>query len=161
MSDDIPNAEGSAPKQRPRVVGRPFPKGVSGNPAGRPTGRNKILAALDQIGDDAAEEVLRKAIEAAKAGDLRATELLMSRAWPARKGRALQFTLPKVEKLEDLPVANAAVIAAVSEGLISPEEGQAMTALLREHAGILETTQLAADVAAMREELAALRDRQS
>jgi hypothetical protein len=26
----------TAPQQQPRVIGRPFPKGVSGNPAGRP-----------------------------------------------------------------------------------------------------------------------------
>jgi len=36
------NAEPAAPKQR-RVIGTPFPKGVSGNPAGRAKGsRNRL-----------------------------------------------------------------------------------------------------------------------
>ncbi|MGE4048990.1 MAG: DUF5681 domain-containing protein [Acetobacteraceae bacterium] len=158
MTDEVREPEGSGKKQGGATKWKP---GQSGNPAGRPPGRNKILAALDGAGDDAAKEILDKAVELAKGGDLRAIELIMSRTWPARKGRALQFALPKVEKLGDLPAANASVIQAVSEGLISPEEGQTMTGLLKEHANILEATDLAADVAAMREELAALKAGQS
>jgi hypothetical protein len=62
------SAEETAQKQR----GRPFQPGQSGNPRGRPPGsRNRVLLALDQIGEDAAADVLRAAIERAKAGDLR------------------------------------------------------------------------------------------
>jgi hypothetical protein len=35
-------AESTAPKQR--VIGRPFVKGVSGNPAGRPRGSRQVLS---------------------------------------------------------------------------------------------------------------------
>lgn len=37
-------AENTASKQRSRVIGTPFPKGVSGNPAGRPKGARAKLA---------------------------------------------------------------------------------------------------------------------
>ena len=37
------NAEFTTPEQH-KVIGRPFPKGVSGNPAGRPKGSRQILA---------------------------------------------------------------------------------------------------------------------
>jgi hypothetical protein len=159
MADDIPNAGAAAPKQR--VVGRPFVKGVSGNPAGRATGRCKVLEALDRIGEEAATDVLNKAIELARAGDGRSIELLMSRLWAPRRGRAIPFTLPKIESLADLPGAHTAVLDAVSAGEISAEEGQVVAGLLETHMRILETTDLAQQVEAMRAELAAMKARQS
>jgi hypothetical protein len=42
MVRDMSNAEATAPKQR--VIGTPFPKGTSGNPAGRPKGSKQRLA---------------------------------------------------------------------------------------------------------------------
>ena len=75
----------AGPQQTP---GR-FRKGQSGNPKGRAAGsRNRVLVALDAIGAEGAEAlVLRKTVEAAQGGDMRAAELLLSRVWPARKGR--------------------------------------------------------------------------
>lgn len=35
--------DNTAPEQQKRVVGKPFPKGVSGNPNGRPKGARSIL----------------------------------------------------------------------------------------------------------------------
>lgn len=44
-------AENTAPQQRKRVIGRPFQKGQSGNPAGRPKGARQKLgeAFLDAL----------------------------------------------------------------------------------------------------------------
>lgn len=39
------NAENTAEKQK-RVIGRPFPKGVSGNPAGKPPGTKHLSTLL-------------------------------------------------------------------------------------------------------------------
>lgn len=45
IADTTGEKQGSAPKKKPR--GKPFTKGVSGNPAGRPKGsRNKISEAF-------------------------------------------------------------------------------------------------------------------
>ena len=41
------SVEKTAPKQR-KVIGRPFPKGVSGNPDGRPPGTFSLLTLLKQ-----------------------------------------------------------------------------------------------------------------
>jgi Family of unknown function (DUF5681) len=55
-------AENVVRKQR----GRPFPKGQSGNPAGKPKGtRHKATRAMEALLDGEADAITRKAIEMA------------------------------------------------------------------------------------------------
>jgi hypothetical protein len=55
-----------------------FQKGQSGNPAGRPRGsRNKTTVLLQNLLEGEAEEIARKAIEMAKAGDMGAIRVCM------------------------------------------------------------------------------------
>lgn len=133
-----------------QIPGR-FRKGVSGNPAGRtPGSRNRVLVALDAIGEAGAEAVLARTIEAAQGGDMRAAELLLSRVWPARKGRpVLLLGLPKIEQAGDLVAAMARVAEAVAEGSITPDEGQAVAAVLEAERRAIETADLAARVEAL------------
>jgi Family of unknown function (DUF5681) len=139
-------AENSPAKQR----GRPFQKGVSGNPQGKPMGaRNRVLMALDAIGDEHAPDILRAVVDAAKGGDVRAAETILSRVWPHRKGRPIALDLPSIVDSADLVVALAAVAGAVSDGMISPEEGQAVGALLEVQRRAIETADLEARIAAL------------
>ena len=63
-----------------RVRGRPFPPGVSGNPAGRlPGTRNRATMAAEALLDGEAEALTRKAIEMAMAGDTTALRLCLER----------------------------------------------------------------------------------
>lgn len=117
--------------------------GQSGNPAGkRPGTRNRILAALDKIANGAAEEVLRTAVQAALAGDLRATQLILDRAWPVRKGRPVALSLPTMQAAADLPAALAALLGAVAAGELTPDEGQAVAGMLELHRKAIETADL-------------------
>jgi hypothetical protein len=60
---------------------------VSGNPAGRPKGaRHAALAALDAIGAQGAEAVLRAVVKAAREGDMRAADIRLPGS--GRSGRA-------------------------------------------------------------------------
>lgn len=146
MSDDPGPAETTGRQQR----GRPFAPGQSGNPAGRPKGaRHAALVALDAIGAENATDVLRKVIEAAKGGDMRAAEILLGRLWPAAKGRLVALDLPPMEHAADLPRALGAVAAAVAAGTITPDEGQAVAAVLDAQRRAIETADLAARIAAL------------
>ena len=50
---------------------------------GRPVGsRNKAPLPFDKIADDAGEDILKKMVEQAKGGDLRAADIVLSRISP-------------------------------------------------------------------------------
>ncbi len=124
--------------------------GQSGNPSGRAKGsRNRVLTALDKIGEDAAREVLGAAVAAAKGGDLGAASLILSRVWPARKGRPVVLDLPTMTCAADLPAVLGAVAQAVAAGEITPEEGQAFAAVVEAQRRAIETADLAERLAAL------------
>ena len=66
-----------------------FKPGQSGNPAGRPKGAcHRTTLAIEALLDGEGEAITRKAIEAAKAGDMVAIRLVLDRICPPRKFRA-------------------------------------------------------------------------
>jgi hypothetical protein len=133
-----------------RVPGRPFPEGVSGNPAGAPRGsRNRATLALDALAEGEASDVLRAMVERAKGGDTAAATLILSRAWPQRKGRPTPLDLPPVKSAADLTAAMGALVAAMADGTLTPEEAQAAAAVMQTHRAALETLELEARVAAL------------
>ncbi len=80
--------------------------------------------------------------------------MLLERIWPVRKGRGITFELPEVTKADELPAAIAAVTRHVAGGDISPDEGAAVVSLLEAHRKAIETSELAARVAALEERMA-------
>jgi hypothetical protein len=96
-----------------------------------------------------AEAISRKAIEMAKAGDMTAIKLVMDRIAPPRRDPTTTFDLPKIESIGDLPAALTAVLAAVSEGELSPEQGKTVADLIEAARRGFETSELAQRVAAL------------
>jgi hypothetical protein len=158
MADDADRATAATPFANgvktaagQRTPGGRFAPGNLGGP-GRPKGaRHAALVALDAIGAEAAEEVLRRVVEDAKGGDLRAAEVLLRRLWPERKGRAVEVALPEVASAADLVPALAAVVAAMARGELTPEEAQAVCVVLESQRRAIETAELEARVAALEE----------
>src|SRR5260370_22559048 len=84
-----------------QVGGRRFPKGRSGNPAGRRLGsRNKATLAAQKLLAGEAEALTRRAVEAAFAGDPTAMRLCIERVLP--RDRAVEFPLPPINTPADI-----------------------------------------------------------
>jgi hypothetical protein len=127
-----------------------FQAGKSGNPGGRPRGSlNKTTLATQALLDGEAEILTRKVVEMAKAGNPVALRLCLERLLPPRKDRPINLTLPKVEGAQDLPKAFWAVVKAVAQGEITPEEGQALKTMLEAYRKVLETADLEARLSAL------------
>jgi hypothetical protein len=79
-------AENTARIQR----GRPFARGQSGNPAGKPLGaRNKVTVEIETLMGKYGEQVAARVIERASKGDMVAARLVLERISPILRGRAL------------------------------------------------------------------------
>jgi hypothetical protein len=85
---------------------------------------------MEALLDGEAEELTRKAIELAKCGDMGALRLCMDRLLPARRDRAVNFALPKLETPADAVKANAALVEAVAEGELTPSEAAELAKLV-------------------------------
>ena len=111
---------------RPR--GRRFVKGQSGNPAGRRKGsknRKTLLAELLLEGE--ADNLTRKAVDLALAGNEAALRLCLDRLIEPRRERSVRFALPPLESAGDIAAAMIAVTEAVADGTLSPGEAFALS----------------------------------
>jgi hypothetical protein len=141
----------STPSNPPRVRHRNghFAKGNPGGP-GRP--RNAVSRAavtLDEIGADAAEAIVRNIVDKALAGDMRAAEMVLSRAWPMRRGRPIDIPTPEVNELEDYVPTTKAVANAVMSGEITPHEGQAFSKVLEAQINAINSTEIVTRIRAL------------
>ena len=124
--------------------------GQSGNPAGRTKGsRHAALLALDAIGAEGAAAVLQSVVAAAQSGDMRAADILLRRLWPERKGRPVAVDVSALNSAEDLLKALGAVTGAVAAGDLSPEEGQAVAAIMETQRRAIETADLERRITAL------------
>lgn len=133
------SAESTAPKQR----GRPFPKGRSGNPRGRPPGaRNAATLIAEQLLDGEAETLMRKAVEMALAGDTVALRICVDRIIPPRRDRPVHFTIPELNSAADASNAMAAIAVAVARGELGVSEAGELSKLVETYVRAIEATEL-------------------
>jgi Family of unknown function (DUF5681) len=124
--------------------------GRSGNPAGRAKGaRHAALLALDAIGAKAGKDIMAAVVNAAQNGDMRACEILLKRLWPERKGRPVALDLPPITGAADIVVALGAITGAVAAGEVSPDEAQAVAAVLEGSRRAMETLELERRIVAL------------
>lgn len=120
-----------------------FAKGNPGGP-GRPRGTalSRSALALDELGADVGRELMNVVVEQAKAGNLRAAELVLSRVWPARRGRPLAIDAEPLQAMADLEPASNALTEAVLKGEVTPQEGRSFASLMAMQCRLLETVDI-------------------
>lgn len=129
-------------KQPARGPGRPFQKGQSGNPAGRPRGsRNTTSLLLEQLLDGQAEALLERLLERALAGDVAAIRFCLQRLLPAPRER-IELDLPMNEAGIDVAASADTILAATASGEIAPDAGKALADLIKLRMAVDETTDL-------------------
>src|SRR5450759_6030478 len=131
-------------RKRPR--GRPFAKGNGGRKVGS---RNRATLLADALPEGEQEELVRKGIELAKAGDPQMLKFFLDRILP--KDRPVKIDLPPIESRSDLTAAYAAIVQTVGAGEITPSEGSAVAALLASIARFIDDVEVVAQFRKMDE----------
>jgi hypothetical protein len=99
-----PNVESSANVQQPdlppkkRIIGKPFQKGQSGNPLGKPKGTLDFPSSVKSAfrrAQASAEDIITKAIEMALAGDVVCMKIILDRIMPVPKEASIE-TINKI-----------------------------------------------------------------
>ena len=123
------------------VRGRPFEKGRSGNPAGRPRGStNRATKSAALMLDGEAEALTRKAVELALDGDPVALRLCIERILPPCRERPVRLALPPIESAGDVSAAMNAVTSALARGNLTPGEAERIAIVVETFARAIDTT---------------------
>ncbi|KTR83130.1 hypothetical protein NS277_11335 [Novosphingobium barchaimii] len=117
---------------------------------GKPQGsRHKTTLAIEALLQGEHEKLTRKAVDMALAGDTVAMRRCLDRIAPPRKDAPVSFELPPIKSAADALSASTAVLAAVADGEITPDEAGRVMALLTAHKALVETGDLEARIAVL------------
>jgi hypothetical protein len=123
-----------------RVRGRPFKHGNPGRPHGS---KNKVTQMVEELVENDGENLTRKIIELAKDGDVRCLLWCIDRLWPQRRGEPINLDLPKIDQVQDVAPAIAAVARAASKGTITTEQASQIVGVLNSFATALSAADFA------------------
>lgn len=116
----------NAPRENGGVKrGRPFAKGNAGRPRGS---KNRTTMIGEALLAGEKTELVRKAIELAKAGDVQMLKFLLDRLLP--KDRLIKIDMPQFDFADEAIDQMAAISEAVAKGQITPSEGAAISKMV-------------------------------
>ena len=124
--------------------GRPFEKGNPGRPRGS---KNRTTAIAQALLADEETELVRKAIDLAKAEDVQMLKFLLDRLLP--KERLIKVDIPRMDFADEAIDAMAAINGAVAEGQITPSEGAALSSMISGYSRTLDVAELSKRIEAI------------
>jgi hypothetical protein len=119
------------------VRGRPFPPKNAGR---RPGSRNRGSLILAALSDGDKEDLVRKGLELAKAGDVSMLKFFLGRILP--RERPIRIDLPQMEFADDAVEALGSILRAVSEGSITPGEGANLAHVVNSYVRAIDNADL-------------------
>ena len=139
-----PDGGREKPRRRQGGQGRPFLKGISGNPAGkRPGTRNHATIIAEEMLDCETRPLLRHVIDEAKGGDNVMARFCISRIIGPRRERPVHFALPPLHSAADLSAAMEAVTSAVAQGQLTIREAWEFSQMLDTFIHAIDATEFA------------------
>ncbi len=131
-----------------------FKKGQSGNPAGSPTGsRNRITLNAEALLQGEEQVLTRRLIQQAMNGNFPALKLCIERLVPVRKDVPVKITLPAVKKVADAGLLTETILSNISQGNITPVQGELLSRVIDKHIKTLQVTDLEARLVELEEKL--------
>lgn len=131
-----------------------WPKGTSGNPAGKRKGtRHRATLLMEKLLAADAEAVVAVVIDAARMGDMTAARIVIDRLLPPAKDRPVVIELPDTSTATGCEAAQAAIVAAVAAGSVTPSEGAAISELIEARRRAIETSELVRRMEAIEAEI--------
>ena len=126
---DTPGAPHTPTQPSP---GRPWVKGQSGNPRGRPSRAHKAAYVAHAMFDRKSVQLLDKAIGWGQGSDKSMLRLYVEKMVPPRQEVPLWLNLPPIEDRGDLRAAMKAVATGVAQGDITSAQGLRLVRLFSE-----------------------------
>jgi len=126
-----------------------FKKGRSGNPKGRPKGIQDKRVALRSMLEPHAEKLVDVVVKKALKGDVAALRICLDRLIPPIKARDAAVSIGRLGGA--LCDQGKAVLDAVTEGRVTPDEAAALMQVIGAQARIVEVDELARRVKALEE----------
>jgi hypothetical protein len=136
-------------KREPRLRkprGRPFKPGNPGRPPGA---RNKTTLVLEQLAEGQAEQLIKKVLELAQAGDVSCLRMMLDRLYPPRKGQPVNVDMPPINRPQDLFAAIASIWTAIGEGRLTPDEASALSIVVDRSIQAIELHDMTNRIAAL------------
>lgn len=130
-----------------------FQKGTSGNPSGRPKGSVDKRALLRLMLEPFAVELIAKLVNEAREGNMQAMKLIIERIIPPARENPIVLKLPALTDAEACSLAQAKIVAAVTNEQLMCSEASAISALVENCRKALETDELAKRLSALEEKL--------
>ena len=114
----------------PKPRGRPWVKGQSGNPRGRPSRARQAAYVADGLIARKTVPLVGKLIELALLGDRAALRLCLNRIAPPRREPPIDLDLPAINSRADLLAALTAITEAVAADTLTSSQAAALTRML-------------------------------
>jgi Family of unknown function (DUF5681) len=122
-----------------------FRKGQIGNPAGRPPGsRNRATSVVQNLLEDAAENIAKRAAKLAEDGNVAAIRICMNRLSPVGQHNPVAFELPSIHSAQDCLRATSAILTGIASGDIAPSAAMQIARVIDVHLRAISTNDLEA-----------------